>query len=112
MRVDFYRARIVDGLGHIVHERLFAVELHGDASMRLSGPTILGKLQPTSDAEYPSELAAQPEPSAWLHENALLPFLEEVRKERVSEVDRIAAHIEMSLTELIAKEDASIGRRA
>ena len=26
-RMDFFRARIVDGLGNIVHERLFAVEL-------------------------------------------------------------------------------------
>ena len=26
-RVDFYRARIVDGLGQIVHERLFAAEI-------------------------------------------------------------------------------------
>ena len=58
----------------------------------------------------PLELIAFPEPSAWLHDNALLPFLEEVRKERVTEVERIAAHIEMSLTELISKEDASIGR--
>jgi superfamily II DNA or RNA helicase len=110
VRVDFYRARIVDGLGHVVHERLFAVELGGDSSMRLSGPTVLGNLQPAPDPEYPPELAALPEPSAWLQENALLPLLEEVRKERVAEVERIAAHIEMSLTELIAKEDAAIGR--
>ena len=26
-RLDFYRARVVDGLGHVIHERLFAVEL-------------------------------------------------------------------------------------
>ena len=58
----------------------------------------------------PTELSHCRSPSAWLHENALLPFLEDVRKERTAEVERIAAHIEMSLTELIAKEDASIGR--
>lgn len=49
-------------------------------------------------------------PSTWLQENALLPFLEDVRKERIAEVERIAAHIEMSLAELLAKEDAAIGR--
>jgi len=110
VRVDLYRARIVDGLGHVVHERLFAAQLGSDGSTRLSGPTILGNLQPASDAEFPPELAALPEPSAWLQENALLPFLEDVRKERMAEVERIATHIEMSLTELIAKEDAAIGR--
>ena len=110
MRVDFYRARIVDGLGHIVHERLFAVQTDTDGTLRTSGPTILGNLQPAKLSALPQELIAFPEPSAWLHDNALLPFLEEVRKERVTEVERIAAHIEMSLTELISKEDASIGR--
>ena len=33
-RIDFYRARIVDGLGHVVHERVFAVELAGDDEPR------------------------------------------------------------------------------
>ncbi len=33
MRVDFYRARIVDGLGHIVHERLFAVQIDTDGTL-------------------------------------------------------------------------------
>ena len=36
--------------------------------------------------------------------------MEEVRQERIAEVERIAAHIEMSLTELIGKEDAAIDR--
>ena len=26
-RLDFYRARVVDGLGQVIHERLFAVEM-------------------------------------------------------------------------------------
>ena len=26
-RIDFYRARVVDGLGQVIHERLFAVEI-------------------------------------------------------------------------------------
>jgi hypothetical protein len=109
VRVDFYRARIVDGLGHVVHERLFAAEL-GRHGTRVSGPTVLGNLQPAPDAHCPPEFVNMPEPSAWLHEHALRPFLEDVRKERIAEVERVAAHIQMSLTELIAKEDAAIGR--
>lgn len=110
IRVDFYRARIVDGLGHIVHERLFAVQIDSDGTIRLSGPTILGNLQPAPAPKDAPDLTSAPEPSTWLQENALMPFLEDVRKERIAEVERIAAHIEMSLTELIAKEDAAIGR--
>src|SRR5208282_3092758 len=56
------------------------------------------------------EVVNAPEPTEWLQQNALLPFLEEVRQDRVAEVERILAHIEMSLTELIAREDAAIGR--
>ncbi len=109
-RLDFYRGRIVDGIGHIVHERLFAVRIASDGQAGPSSPSVLGNLQPADAVHPPSDLTSLPEPTAWLHENALLPFLEEVRKERVAEVERIAAHIEMSLTELIAKEDDLIGR--
>jgi superfamily II DNA or RNA helicase len=111
-RFDFYRARIVDGLGRVVHERLFAIQIDSDGQMKLSGPTILANLQPTTAPANLPEVVNAPEPSAWLQENALQPFLEEVRQDRVAEVERIAAHIEMSLTELIQKEDAAIGRWA
>jgi len=111
-RIDFYRARIVDGLGHVVHERLFAVQIGSDGQARPSSPTILGNLQPTGAPKGLPEVASAPEQTAWLQENALLPFLEEVRGERIAEVERIAAHIEMSLTELISKEDTAIDRCA
>jgi hypothetical protein len=55
-------------------------------------------------------VAFQPEPSAWLHENALQPFLEETRKERLAEVARIAEHVELSLTELLQRADEEIGK--
>jgi hypothetical protein len=64
-------------------------------------------------APVPGELPAvayQPEPAGWLHEHALQPFLADVRAERLQEVDRIAAHIELSLTELLQKADEEIGR--
>jgi superfamily II DNA or RNA helicase len=111
-RIDFYRARIVDGLGHIVHERLFAVQISTDGIARSSSPTILGNLQPTATPVNLPDVARAPEQTAWLQENALLPFLEDVRDERIAEVERIAAHIEMSLTELIGKEDVAVGRWA
>jgi hypothetical protein len=55
-------------------------------------------------------VAIDPEPLPWLHAEALQPFLAEVQAERGAELDRIAAHIELSLTELIDREDRLIGR--
>lgn len=109
-RIDFYRARVVDGLGQVVHERLFAVELTAGGEPRLQEANALNNFTP---ADAPTELppvASQAEPSAWLHENALQPFLDEVRKERLAEVQRIAEHVELSLTELLQRADEEIGK--
>ncbi|MEW6047839.1 MAG: helicase-related protein, partial [Bacillota bacterium] len=138
-RIDFYRARVVDGLGNVVHERLFAVEISEGREPRLREPNLLGNLlpasekgtqdatgDPTASAALPAEdasealegratlprVASLPEATAWLNEHALTPFLEETRKERLAEVDRIAAHVELSLTELLHRADEEIGRAA
>lgn len=111
-RIDFYRARVVDGLGQVVHERLFAVEIADVGEPRLQEPGLLGNFAP---AEPPSQLPAVanlPEVTTWLHENALAPFLEETRNERLSEVDRVSSHVELSLTELLQRADEEIGRAA
>jgi len=109
-RIDFYRARIVDGLGQVVHERLFAVEVDERGEPRLQEPGLLGNFAP---AEAPAELPAvalMPEATSWLHEHALAPFLDEARADRLSEVERIGAHVELSLTELLQRTDDEIGR--
>jgi superfamily II DNA or RNA helicase len=111
-RIDFYRARIVDGLGHVVHERLFAVEIDEHGQARLQEPGLLGNFAP---AEAPAELppvAQLPEAMACLHEHALDPFLAKARADRLSEVERIAAHVELSLTELLQRADEEIGKAA
>lgn len=109
-RLDFYRARVVDGLGHIIHERLFAVETNSDGTSALQEPTVLGNCSPaTIPAEIPP-IAFAVEPREWLSQNALRPFIEEVQAERLAEVERIALHVELSLTELLNKADEEIGR--
>jgi superfamily II DNA or RNA helicase len=109
-RIDFYRARVVDGLGQVVHERLFAVEIREADEPRLQEPGLLGNFSP---ADPPAELpavASLPQPTGWLHDTALAPFLEEMRKDRVAEVGRVSAHVELSLTELLQRADDEIGR--
>lgn len=110
-RVDFYRARIVDGLGQIIHERLFAIELSGETEPpRLREPSFLGDFTPAETPKNLPAIAMLPEATAWLNEQALTPFLEETRKDRVSEVERIREHVELSLTELLQRADDEIGR--
>jgi Domain of unknown function (DUF3883) len=57
-------------------------------------------------------VAALPEATGWLHEHALAPFLEETRADRLTEVDRVSTHVELSLTELLQRADEEIGRAA
>ena len=109
-RLDFYKARVVDGLGHVVHERLFTVELADGCAPRLREPDILGNLTPASASDGLPPAASLPEVTTWLNEHALTPFIDEVRVERLAEVDRIADHVELSLTEVLQRVDLEIGR--
>ena len=111
-RLDFYRARAVDGLGRVVRERLFAVELTEDGDPCLREPDILGNFSPTTAPGERPAVAAIPEAAGWLNSEALTPFLSEVRAERLAEVDRIAGHVELSLTEVLQRIDEEIGRAA
>jgi superfamily II DNA or RNA helicase len=111
-RMDVYRARVVDGLGQVNHERLFAIELSDNGLPRLQEPHILGNFLPTNIPKTLPSVTTIPEAIEWLNENALMPFLNEVRNERLSELDRIAAHVELSLTELLQKADEEIGKLA
>jgi superfamily II DNA or RNA helicase len=109
-RIDFYRARVVDGLGDAVHERLFAVEINGSTEPRLQEQGVLGNFTPAPPKQDIPQVAELPEATSWLHEHALAPFLEETGAERLTEVERIAQHVELSLTELLQRADEEIGR--
>jgi len=111
-RIDFYRARVVDGLGHTVHERLFAVELREGQTPQLCEPTVLANFIAGEAADSLPDVAGVPEATAWLQEAAFQPFLEEVKQERLAEVERIADHVELSLTELLQRADDEIGKAA
>ncbi len=109
-RIDFYRARVVDGLGQVVREQLFALELIPGKEPVLREPGILGNLIPAPRPQVLPQAALLPEAAPWLHTNALRLFLEEVRRERTAEVDRVSEHVELSLTELLQRADEEIGK--
>ncbi|MGH9386356.1 MAG: hypothetical protein ACRD2N_18935 [Vicinamibacterales bacterium] len=56
------------------------------------------------------EIAGAPEPREWMQRHVLEPLLAETRAERVAELDRVAAHVELSLTELISRADLQLAR--
>ncbi len=111
-RLDFYRARVVDGLGHTVHERLFVVELADGEQPRLREPDTLGNMIPTDPLDHLPAVASQREATEWLYDHALTEFIEEVQSERLVETDRIAKHVELSLTEVLQRIDQEIGSAA
>ena len=111
-RIDFYRTQVVDGLGHVIHETVFALELAGAGEPRRCEPGALGDLTPApAPAELP-DIARRPEPTAWTQEHVLRPLLEASRTERAAEVERVARHVELSLRELLQRTDDEIGRAA
>ena len=79
---------------------------------RLCEPDVLGNLSPARSPGNLPPVAALPEATVWLNENALVPFINEVRMERLAEVERIAEHVELSLTEVLQRTDDEIGRAA
>ena len=109
-RLDFYRAQAVDGLGRVVQERLFAVELDKDGAPTVREPDMLGNFAPALAPGSLPPVASMGEPSAWLSEHVLMPFVDEVRRERTDDVKRIREHVELALTEVLQRTDNEIGR--
>lgn len=109
-RMDIYRACIVDGLGDVIHERLFALEIAPDKEPIVQELNVIGNFAPGTAPADISEITALPEPSEWLQNHILQPFIGQVRKERIADLERVAQHIEISLTELIQRADDEIGR--
>ena len=109
-RIDFYRARVVDGLQKTIHEKLFAVEIQEGKTPKMREPQVLGNLTPGVKPGNLPAVGSLAEQDVWLHENALSPFIEETRKDRTEEIQRIAEHVELSLTEVLRRTDQEVGR--
>ncbi|MYA87921.1 MAG: DUF3883 domain-containing protein, partial [Boseongicola sp. SB0662_bin_57] len=110
VRLDVYRAKAVDGLGRTVQERLFAVELSEEGEPRQREPRLLADLVPAAAPDVLPGAASVPQAMGWLTETVLTPFLAEIRSERSAEVERVAEHVELSLTEVLHRIDLEIGR--
>jgi superfamily II DNA or RNA helicase len=107
-RLDVFSSAIRDGRGNVLHRRLFVVETGIDCAMTVRQPTIFLDLSlaPT-ETETPDGrgLPSRDKVEQVLIEQALQPFLEEIQTQREKETEIISRHVEISLNELIHRQN-------
>ena len=107
-RADVFCASIKDGKGNTIHRKLFAIETDTSSNLHVRQPTLfldltiapIGTRVP-DDAQLPS----REEVELALIEKALKPMLEDVKKQREKEIGTITRHVELSLNELINRQN-------
>lgn len=111
-RLDVFSAAIKDGLGHILHRRLFVVQVDQEGDATLKQPTIFLDLAlapkgtPVPDGQGLPDWDAT---ETFLVERALNHFLGEVAQERAREAQTIANHIDISLNAIIDRAQCQYG---
>lgn len=107
-RLDVFSGAIKDGRGNVLGKRLFVVETTADGEMVVRQPTVFLDLIPVpAGTQLPdaSNLPGRDQVEQTLIEQALQPFLKEVAAEREREIATIARHVEISLNELIHRQN-------
>ena len=107
-RLDVFSAAIRDGRGNELHRRLFVVQTDPRGAMTVRQPTIFLDLMPApAGMEVPNDtgLPTREQEEQSLIEQSLQPFLEEIRVQREKETETISRHMEISLNELIHRQN-------
>jgi hypothetical protein len=110
-RLDVYTASIRDGRGNTLHKQLIVVRADQDGSLTLRQPTLFLDLIPAARGARPPSLPLLPGRAAvevHLVEHALKPFLAEVTEQRTKENRVVREHIEISLNELINRQQIAL----
>jgi superfamily II DNA or RNA helicase len=110
-RLDVYAASIKDGRGHTLHKNLFVVRADSDGSLTLRQPTLFLDLMPATKGTQQPNLSGLPDHDAvevHLVQNALNPFLAEVSEQRTNENRIVREHIEISLQELVNRQQLAL----
>lgn len=102
--LDVFSAAIQDGIGNVLHRRLFVVETDKGGMMSVRQPTIFLDLSlAPADTPIPDNLnmPSRQEAEGVLVERELNSFLDYVRSQRQREIDTISRHMEISLNTII-----------
>ncbi|WP_221412975.1 protein NO VEIN domain-containing protein [Rudanella paleaurantiibacter] len=111
-KLDIFSAAIVDGMGHVLHRRLFVLATRLDGTVQLKQPTLFLDIVPTTDAPAvpdSTNLPDQQHLEQHLVQYALRDYLAEVQAERQREVAVVTRHVELSLNELLNKQNLKLG---
>lgn len=107
-----YQAAIRDGRGNVLHRRLFVVEADHSGTIILRQPTIFLDVIPAPVSTTVPEETGLPDRARieqFLYEKALAPFLQEITREREHENNIIREHLQLSLNELINRQQIRHG---
>jgi len=106
-RISVFSAAIRDGRGSELHKRLFIVQQNADGSMELRQPTYVLDLVPAGQGVAVPDHQVLDDGAAerFLVTEALQPFLQEIRSQRMKEIETISRHMEISLNELINRQN-------
>lgn len=110
-RLTVFSAAVRDGRGNELHKRLFIVQQNMDGSMDLKQPTYLLDLMaaPKATAVPGNVVLDDALAERFVVGEALQPFLAEIVKERTREIETISRHMEISLNELINRQQLRMG---
>ncbi|MCI0540385.1 MAG: DUF3883 domain-containing protein, partial [Verrucomicrobiales bacterium] len=107
-RLEVFAASIKDGRSNQLHRRLFVVQTELNGTMTIRQPTIFLDLALASKSVAVPGGDGMPDRAAaerFLVTTALNPFLAEVTAQRSRETAIISRHLEISLTELIHRQN-------
>jgi hypothetical protein len=109
-RLAVFSAAIRDGLGHVLHRRLFIVQEEFNGTLTVRQPTLLLDLVPApKGTAVPDETAVDRNSiEHFLVQQALEPFLAEVTAQREKEILTVTRHLEISLNELIHRQNLKL----
>ncbi|MEA2604971.1 MAG: hypothetical protein QOF89_5963 [Acidobacteriota bacterium] len=110
-RLDVFAGSIRDGRGNTLHRRLFLVRTDPGGELSVRQPTLLLDLIPSPKGTAVPQLEGlptRPEAEQHLVANALKPLLAEVTEERGRENEIVRRHLEISLNELIHRQNLQL----
>lgn len=109
--LDVFAASIRDGRGHVLHRQLFVVETDADGRMHIRQSTIFHEISARTDKHAPVEpvpLSDRRAAESFLMEAALQQWLSGVQETRLTEINRVASHVEVSLNALINRRQLQL----
>ena len=107
-RLDVFAATMRDGCGRDLHKRLFVMQTDASGEILLKQPTLFLDLVPSPKGTAAPALENLPDrhhTERQLIEKSLSGVLEEVAAERKKETDTVLTHLEISLNELIHRQN-------